>query len=106
ALVVFFFALFFFAVSLFIIIFFVRLFPNDDISSYRAIRGFWVEVFWTYSAHCLMVRPTMSLSSFLSWTCPVLTNRREVASEISERSALRSQSERARQQIHVPSNPK
>src|SRR5947209_4807318 len=41
----------FLAVSLFIIIFFVRLFSNEDISSYRTIRGFWVEAFWMYSAH-------------------------------------------------------
>src|SRR5438128_10029590 len=53
--VFFFFALFFFAVSLFIF-FFVRFFPNEDIGSYPAIRGFWVEVFWTCSAHAQMVR--------------------------------------------------
>src|SRR6266704_3048538 len=45
-----------FSVSLFIF-FFVRLFPNEDVGSYPAIRGFWVEVFWRYSAHCPMVRP-------------------------------------------------
>src|SRR5947208_1042381 len=57
ALVGFFFSLFLFAVSLFIIIiFFFRLFSNEDIGSYRAIGGFWVEVFWTHSAHCPMVR--------------------------------------------------
>jgi len=27
------------------------LFLNEDIGSYRTIRGFWVEVFWRYSAH-------------------------------------------------------
>src|SRR5437870_5415679 len=45
------------AISLFIFIFFfVRLFSNEDIGSYRAIRGVCIEVFWTYSAHCPMVR--------------------------------------------------
>jgi hypothetical protein len=42
------------AISLFIIIiifFFFRLFSNEDIGSYRAIRGVCIEEFWTYSAH-------------------------------------------------------
>src|SRR5438094_5330286 len=59
--------------------------PNEDISSYPAIRGFWVEVFWTYSAHCPMVRPTMPLSSFQSCTRPCLRTRRKVAPEVSEK---------------------
>ena len=61
---VFFFALFFFAISLFIIFFFVRLFPNEDIGSYRAIRGFWVGVFWKYSAHAPMVCPIYAATFF------------------------------------------
>jgi len=43
---------------LFVLIF-VWLFASDDIGAYRVIRGFSVEVFWTYSAHSEMVRPVL-----------------------------------------------
>ena len=43
------------------VFFFVWLFSNKDIGSYRAIRGFWVEVFSMYSAHAQMVRSILEM---------------------------------------------
>jgi len=44
--------LIFFIVVRLIFFFFVWLLStNEDIVSYRAVKGFWVEAFWTYFAH-------------------------------------------------------
>jgi hypothetical protein len=49
--VFFFFVVVIFFTAVLFVFFFVWLFSKEDIGSDRAIGNFWVEGFWTYSAH-------------------------------------------------------
>lgn len=46
-----------FLILIHLLFFLLWLLPEDEINSYRMIRGVWVEDFRMYEAHAQMVRP-------------------------------------------------